>query len=1113
MATATTTSPRTGPQPPVPNGVTSLWLPLGLLALFLTLVAAGCYGLYVYVTRVAASTGQEAHFVLRRFEQPVKLFGQEFEGIVFWLPLVSIVLVLAFVYVVWMYIRDAHTVGWPWASFLGVLRCTVYVVLAGVFLLPAIETWEKTEDRSKVVLFLDLSGSMGQSDAEPRPGVPFDQLPTRLDQVAEFLSAEEIRFIQRIQEKNPVTIYGFGDQLDEEFRVLEKGQSLSREEWLAWLRMDVREWLTRDLSVKGKEALKDHPDFAGDLPAVAKDEDPQVKWANDWLNLEADFAIPSVLSKEDQDKLRARRNQLPAKLELRRLILEGTNVGDSLLTGYNREANNLLAGIIVFSDGRSNRGSAQSYQDLYDRARRAQVPIFAVAVGEDRQRIRLEIIDVQAPEQAPPDDKFPIRVEVVGEGLPNQEFDIYLDVYKPGEDQPALTLKRPDAGQPAPKFEPGDPPHVQVEFLIDPLAEEFASLRNPEAAQPELLQGEWKFVARVPRHARELFEEPFHVSDATRVIIAKKPLRVLLMAGGPSRDYLFLRTLLAREVDRKRAELSVYLQTFQRGGERVQDVEPNRLLTSFPTYLRDKSDPSEKPEEQYYNLDRYDVVIAIDPDWTRPDVQPQLEMLEQWVSKQGGGLIVVAGPINTLQLARGVNAEKLKPLLDLYPVVPGRSPLILDDSQVIGLGISRSANLPWRLHFGENANDFDFLKLDDDPDADVLAGWQAFFGSETPPRRGIFTYYPVQRIKEGASVVATFGDSKARMDSGAEQPYLVTMPYGGGRVVYIGSEEMWRLRMFRVGYHERFWTKLGRYAGAGRLSKNTHRGTLVMSRQFVTGSYVPLEARLFGTDMQPLPERERPQVRLTLPEGFNLPPTTFELKPKPSQGQWEGWFQGRFLAKIPGEYRIEVLIPNSSESLSQTFQVKRSQLELDNTRPDFATLYQIASSVDALRITDPKTRERIAANVRTLGQEAAAADTSSPLLFDLESATVIPEGLTADMHVRHHRGPIHDLWDDGPTIPAHLARETVLFGTGLLGLIAVGLGLAAIGLLLARRPVGAVLCLAGCVALFALAAVTVTTLIPLANQTSIPMTISTVLLVVVGILSAEWLTRKLLKLA
>ena len=127
--------------------------------------------------------------------------------------------------------------------------------------------------------------------------------------------------------------------------------------------------------------------------------------------------------------------------------------------------------------------------------------------------------------------------------------------------------------------------------------------------------------------------------------VVKKPLRVLLFAGGPTRDYQFLRALLVRETDQKRAELSICLQN-SRPGEVIQDVPAERMLLNFPNAIRDVDNPNEKPDDKYYNLMQYDVVVAFDPDWTRlePD---QAALLDTWVHRHGGGLIIVGGPVNT----------------------------------------------------------------------------------------------------------------------------------------------------------------------------------------------------------------------------------------------------------------------------------------------------------------------------------------------------------------------------------------------------------------------------------------------------------------------------------
>jgi hypothetical protein len=925
---------------------------------------------------------QETEFVFRRLSEALRLAGKEVDPRLFWPAVLIPVLILAVVYVAWMYVRDGRAVGRFWATFLALLRCTVYVLLALVFLLPAWQTWDRSESRSKVILLLDVSGSMGSADDFPTETMPLEKLLTRQDKVIRFLTDPQVAFLKNLQAKNPVTLYRFGGQVDEDFQVLAGDEAWTPAQWSEWLKPNPRQ------------------------------------------------EIPADLDDEQREKFRK-------KLDLYAVLVNGTNLGDAVLSVVNRETNNMLQGIVVVSDGRNTQASSQSFDDLQTRAAKANLPIFTVAVGEQRQPINIRITDLQAPDQARPDDKFPVRVEIDGEGLAGKEVEVFLDVTKPNGDKATL---RPTLGPgTSTVFKPGEPPHAQVEFEID---------------KPEI-EGEWKFVARVPRERHELFAGKEHVTDPASVQVVKKPLRVLLATGSPgTHDYQFTRNLFVREVDKRRAELSIFLQLPPSTvANLVQDVPPERLLKRFPGTLRAEDDPKESAEDKYDNLAQYDLIIAFDLDWTQ--VSPEaLGLLEKWVGQQAGGLVIVAGPVSMYQLARTTNYEKIRPILDLLPVLP-------EDSRLQSLGVERPTTDPWRLNFPGASPDMEFLKLDEES-KDQLAGWEEFFtgrqrtdGPKDPGvRRGFFNYYPVRGVKPNATVVATFADPRARLNDGKEQPYLVTMPYGSGKVVYLGWPEIWRLRQFREVFHERFWTKLGRYAGSGTLTRLNRRGVIVMGKTFSANNFVRLEAQLFDRDMQPLPATEKPKIQLKPPAGVKMP-TTYDLQPKPGQGkEATGWFAGRFLVRDAGSYELQLQIPGTADILSSKFVVKESNPELDNVMPDFSQLRQLASdATDVLARVSDSIKARLRPELeRTnkLPMKDTAEERESPkLYFDLKAAELIPECMVTVTKTQRNRGPVKDLWDDGFTVGA-------------------------------SDP---------------------------------PLKISTVLLVVVGLMSLEWLTRKLLKLA
>lgn len=276
-----------------------------------------------------------------------------------------------------------------------------------------------------------------------------------------------------------------------------------------------------------------------------------------------------------------------------------------------------------------------------------------------------------------------------------------------------------------------------------------------------------------------------------------QPVRALLLTDAPTREYQFLRTFLSREQARKKADLTVYFQPPPGKAPRegvVADVPAEKLLKHFPRRFEvgAKDLPHERPE----NLWSYDVVVAFDFDWLRRKPE-DLRHLRKWV-EAGGGLVLVAGPVNTPALAK--DRAKAREALDLWPVVPG-DPAEADTSR------------PRRLHFPRGGAGAPFLKLDPAGEG-PLAGWDRFFVDRTDEKasRGFFSAYPVRSVKPGATVVATLADAGAKRAADKEPPFLVTMARGKGRVVYLGSGETWRLRQYREAYHETFWRRLLAYA-------------------------------------------------------------------------------------------------------------------------------------------------------------------------------------------------------------------------------------------------------------------------------------------------------------
>src|SRR6185369_669161 len=113
-----------------------------------------------------------------------------------------------------------------------------------------------------------------------------------------------------------------------------------------------------------------------------------------------------------------------------------------------------------------------------------------------------------------------------------------------------------------------------------------------------------------------------------------------------------------------RLEFSVCLQQTATESHVDQDVEKKRFLSAFPTSLGELSKKDD--EAKYMNLAEYDVIIAIDPDWSQLKVN-QLTMLKEWVGAHSGGIIFVAGPVHSYFLAHPGGAD-ITALQSIFPV-------------------------------------------------------------------------------------------------------------------------------------------------------------------------------------------------------------------------------------------------------------------------------------------------------------------------------------------------------------------------------------------------------------------------------------------------------------
>lgn len=951
--------------------------------------------------------------------------GKKQQNSVLWLVFTGAVFALGTAYAVAMYNKDRRSAAWYYAFALAAVRVGVYAVLCLVFLLPAFQTYERTEKRSRVLVVIDVSGSMFKD--EDVSGGPGAKAKTRVGQIIDFLTDSQADFLGKLLDKNPVFVYRFGTRADEEAQAFTKGDAAwAAADWDAFAKHDFKPVLLKGLSAEGADAVKNSAAWNGAAPGTAD-------WASAWLARPEDEAIPKNMPDADKEALKASRGRLKSRLDVVSGIAAGTNVPTSLLTLVNREAANMVQGIVVFTDGRSNLASDSAYAELRTRAAREKVPVFTVAVGEDRAAAGIAVSDVQAPGNTPPDEPFKVIVEADGQNLANTETDVFLDLYLPTRDPKTDPPDHTLNGKLT--FAPGDPPHGQAEFVIDP-AKLPDNLTAPpkegtNATKRQLRDGSWSVRGRIPKHKLEPASATEHARVRPKVNVGRKPLSVLLWASGPSREYLQLKTVLIREAQEERATLSVCLQN--EAGEKgtaVQDVPPERLLARFPTKL-DLSAGGGDPKERFNNLNEYDLIVAFDPDWSEVSAE-QSDMLRRWVQEQGGGFVYVAGPLHTFQLARVEPNSRLSPVLEILPVVP---------EDIIVIRARGTPRIPRRLDL-HPPEESDVLKLLDTP-GDPKAGWEKFFTDRekyTPspdlkielyPRRGFFSTYPVKDIQEtrrSSKVLAELIDESEKHDR-MPLPWLVTSnPSAAWRTLFVGSGELYRLNAYDPqegkDMYKRVWVQLMRYAVAKRENKAT-RGRLLLGDEYTAGSPIRVLARVLDPSAKPYPIGAiDPRFKVVRMSAENQPEKEFgpfPLAARPGASGFDGYYQGMLTPDPrempPGDksYRVVIELPDGNgPPIEASFKLKASNPELDNIRPDTAALMGVATEFEgdngvAARVTNPDAKARL---IRELPREGGVSKLAFKLT-DREMLSLIPECMGNREVTAENRGKADDLWDRG----------------------------------------------------------------------------------------------------
>ncbi len=444
-------------------------------------------------------------------------------------------------------------------------------------------------------------------------------------------------------------------------------------------------------------------------------------------------------------------------------------------------------------------------------------------------------------------------------------------------------------------------------IVLDERRVDFDDAEGPEGASRRSVvlthkptdPGSTKWAVQIIPDGPDLIET--NNASEFEIDLVDRPMRVLYADGYPRWEQRYLRNLLLREG-------SIVSSGLLLSADRRYTQEGDVELDALP-------DSPERWAE-------YDVVVLGD---VRPDVftWDQLTQIRDHVAERGAGLVWIGGPSQTPR------AWWDTPLGDLLPFAR---------SDLAGVRIPE----PFVVSPRPGAERLGVLRLSDDVEdawpaalMDPEVGWSTLhWGQAIPPNS----------IKPTAEVLA-----EARtVFTGDAFPLVMTMRYGAGKVVYVGTDETWRYRYAKGEVlFERFWLQLLRMLGRESLARSGRPAILTASPQrVVVERPVKIDVELLDQALVDL-ELTSLAVRVVREPSPLDPPdmgrmeSELTLSPEPGRPRV---FTTTWLPPATGSWRIE---PLESElaglDLATRVEVALPDAELRSPQTDHAALAALSA--------------------------------------------------------------------------------------------------------------------------------------------------------------------------
>jgi hypothetical protein len=497
----------------------------------------------------------------------------------------------------------------------------------------------------------------------------------------------------------------------------------------------------------------------------------------------------------------------------------GTAIGVAIRQAIGTYQGQPIAGVLLLSDGQNNTGEDPEVAARFAGA--AGVPVVSLAVGTAMGPKWARITKVDVAPVIVFNDRALAHVLVESHGMNGVPATVKL--YRSEEGGPPQEI----GSQTLQLGETGQQQTVQFDFT-EPAHDSAVKLQ----------------LYAVLENAGAELKPADHHSNPVDVKAINDKMRVLFIAGETFPEVEFIRAKLLRD---PHISASTWNQTADVGYEQPGDPAILRL--------------PETAEE----LKEYDCIILYDPD---PNLWPSgfSDLLNDFVGKDGGGLIFVAGERNTKNLFDRPDDPTLS-WLNMLPVQvePG---LYHTD-----VSVKLSSQNAWKLEItpeGKADPIFDFANHPDHPEDN-----EAIY--ESLP--GMYWHFPVTRARAGATVLARHGDPRMHNEHG-QHVLLATQLVGAGRTFFCAFDSTYRWRYLDDQYFESFWSHLVDRAGHAKQWGGTYPYKLSTDRtEYRPGSQVTVSAHFDNPlDRGPGLESMHGEVRVG---GSTEPGTEITLTPRP----------------------------------------------------------------------------------------------------------------------------------------------------------------------------------------------------------------------------------------